>query len=110
MGRKPFFILPIFMRIDLIELLNRVGAEMWGVTVTLSWDQKGCSGGKGSSLKTSNVHPESFPLSSAFRRSSSSINPPLPALIKIAPVLIISSDSEFIIVFVLSVSGSSSIK
>ena len=67
---------------------------MWGVTVTLSWDQKGCSCGKGSSLKTSNVHPESFPLSSAFRRSLSSINPPLPALIKIAPVLTILSEFE----------------
>ena len=93
-----------------MELFNRVGAEICGVTVTLSWDQKGCSGGKGSSLKTSNVHPESFPLSSAFRRSLSSINPPLPALIKIAPVLTILSVFELIMVFVLSVSGSSSIK
>ena len=93
-----------------MELFNRVGAEICGVTVTLSWDQKGCSGGKGSSLKTSNVHPESFPLSSAFRRSLSSINPPLPALIKIAPVLTILSESELIMVFVFSVSGRSSIK
>ena len=93
-----------------MELFNRVGAEICGVTVTLSWDQKGCSGGKGSSLKTSNVHPESFPLSSAFRRSLSSINPPLPALIKIAPVLTILSVSELIMFFVFSVSGSSSIK
>ena len=93
-----------------MELFNRVGAEICGVTVTLSWDQKGCSGGKGSSLKTSNVHPESFPLSIAFRRSLSSINPPLPALIKIAPVLNILSESEVIMVFVFCVSGSSSIK
>ena len=77
----------MFFRIDFIELCNLVGAEICGVTVTFSCAQKGCSGGKGSSLNTSNVHLDSLPLSRASRRSLSSINPPLPALISIAPFL-----------------------
>ena len=77
----------MFAKIDFIELFNRVGAEICGVTVTFSWNQKGCSFGKGSSSNTSNVHPDIFPLSSALRRSLSSISPPLPALINTAPFL-----------------------
>ena len=100
----------MFVRIDLIELFNRVGAELCGVTVTFSWSQKGCSCGKGSSLNTSRVHPDIFPTSSAFRRSLSSISPPLPALINTAPFLTNLREAELIIVFVRSVSGNRSIK
>ena len=110
MGCNPSFILQTFARIDLIELFIRVGADICGVIVTFSWNQKGCSCGKGSSLKTSNVHPDNFPLSSALSRSLSSINPPLPALIKTAPFLTVLRELELIMFLVCAVSGNRSIR
>jgi hypothetical protein len=55
----------MFSTITRAAEVARVSDAIWGVTVTLGWAQKGCSGGRGSVRKTSSVAWPTCPLSRA---------------------------------------------